>query len=129
MRGLVHRAWKGILALLLAYLLVLQSFVFAATSGRPLAGSADDTPWAAELCSHHGGATGPAGAPGQGPAGDEHCLFCIAGALYVDCAPLAAPQYRDAVFVYTVVPLKAQRLVALLIKASAWPRGPPPAAV
>jgi hypothetical protein len=128
MRWIVHRGWSGIFACLLAYALVLQTFVFAATSGRPVPGSADDTPWAAELCSHHGDATGPAEAPPQGPAADQHCLYCIAGALYVDCAPLAAPQYRDGIFLDTVVPLKARRLVAPLNYASAWPRGPPAAA-
>jgi hypothetical protein len=129
MRWIVHRRWRGIFALLLAYALVLESFIFAATSGRPVAGGADATPWAAELCSHHGNATGPAGAPLQGPAADQHCLFCIAGAVYVDCAPLAAPQYGNGVFVEAVVPLKVQRLVARLHSASAWPRGPPAAAV
>jgi hypothetical protein len=128
MRWIVHRGWRGILGCLLAYALVLQSFIFAATSGMPVPGSADDTPWAAELCSHHGGATGPAEVP-QGPAADQHCLYCIAGALYVDCAPLAVPQYHNGVFVDTVVPLQARRLVALLDYASAWPRGPPAAAV
>jgi hypothetical protein len=128
MRWIAHRGWSGILACLLAYALVLQSFVFAATSGRPVPGSADDTPWAGELCSHHGDATGPAEVPPQGPAVDEHCLYCIAGALYVDCAPLAAPQYRNGNFLDTVVALKARRLVALFNYASAWPRGPPAAA-
>jgi Protein of unknown function (DUF2946) len=120
---------RGILALVLAYALVLQSFVFAATSGGPLPGSADDTPWAAELCSHHGGATSPGEVPPQGPADHEHCLYCIAGAVYVAWVPLGAPQYRNAVFIDTIVPLKAQRLVAPRINASAWPRGPPTAAV
>jgi hypothetical protein len=129
MRWMAHRGWSGIFACLLAYALVLQSFVFAATAGRPAPGSADDTPWAAaELCTHHGDATRPAQAPRQRSAADEHCLYCIAGALYVDCAPLAIPQYLNGLLVDAVVPLRAPRLVALRINKSAWPRGPPLAA-
>jgi hypothetical protein len=129
MRWIVHSAWRGILACLLAYALVLQGFIFAATAGRPAPGSADGTPWAAgELCTHHGDAASPAQAPRQRSAADEHCLFCIAGALYVDCAPLSAPQYLNGLLLDAVAPLKAPRLAALRINKSAWPRGPPLAA-
>jgi Protein of unknown function (DUF2946) len=122
---MLHRDRRGIFACLLAYALVLQSFIFAVTAGRAMPGSADDTPWAAELCSHHGDATGAAGAPSQPPAGDKHCLFCIAGALYVACAPLTTPQYLKKVLGEAIAPLKAPPAVALLINENAWPRGPP----
>jgi hypothetical protein len=46
----------------------------------------------------------------------------------VNCAPLGAPQFSQVEFTSVVWPLMAPRLVALVVNAKAWPRGPPAAA-
>ncbi len=129
MARISHIAWRRVIAGVLAYALALQGFIFALDIGRPAvaADDANGTSWAGfELCSH-GGAALP-GAPAQSPAGDPHCLFCIAGAVYVNCAPPCAPQCSKVVLTNAVWPLAAPRLVARFINEGAWPRGPPAAA-
>ncbi len=127
-----HTGWRRVFAGVLIYAFVLQSFIFALDITRPAFAAADGAngaTWAGfELCSHGGaGATVP-GAPAQGPIGRIHCLFCIAGAVYVNSAPPCAAQYSNIVVTNVAWPLAAPRLVALRVKQSAWPRGPPGAA-
>jgi len=123
-----HSIWRRVFAGLLVYALVLQGFFFAVADGQPAIGAADNAALTGfPLCSHDGSAA-PA-APSQHPAGDNLCLFCcIASAACVNCAPLGAPQFSQVEFTSVVWPLMAPRLVALVVNAKAWPRGPPAAA-
>lgn len=128
----MHRAlgcWRWVFTCFLIYALVSQSFIFAAGIGQPAIGAAQDQGWAGfELCTHGGTGSTLPGTPSQPPAGDNHCPFCIAGAVYLNCAPLGALQYRKVVFADVTWPQAAPRLVALFINENAWPRGPPAAA-
>ena len=123
-----YGGWRRVIAGVLAYALALQGFIFALDIGRPAIAGADATTWAGfELCSHSGVGAAVPDAPAQAPVGDFHCLFCFAGAVYVNCAPPGAPQWNKVVLIDVVWPLTAPRLVALVIHTSAWPRGPPAA--
>jgi hypothetical protein len=125
-----HSGWRRVFACALAYALVLQGLIFAATDIRPAVGTADSAAWAEfPLCSHSGLDPAAPQAPAQHPAGDNLCLFCcIAGAACVNSAPPGAPPYSKVEFTSVVWPLIAPRLVALVVNAKAWPRGPPAAA-
>lgn len=127
-----HRVWRRIFAGVLVFGLVLQGFAVAADMLQAVlggAGGAQDAAWAGfELCTHSSGASALPGTPAQAPAGDSHCPFCIAGAVYVNCAPPGAPQYSKVVLTGAVWPLTAPRLAAFFVNESAWPRGPPAAA-
>lgn len=112
----------------LAYALAVQGFIFALDIGRP-AIAADGAVFAGfELCSHGGGGAALPGTPSQAPVGDLHCLFCIAGAVYVNCAPPCAPLWNKIVLINAVWTSTKPRLIALFVNESAWPRGPPAAA-
>jgi Protein of unknown function (DUF2946) len=122
-----QRGWWRIVAGILIYALVLQGFLFAAGIGSAATAAAGDAQWPGfELCSHGGAAPSPTSP--AAPVGDNHCPFCVVGAVYVDGAPPSAPQYSVMVFTNAVWPLTAPRLVAPVVDASAWPRGPPCAA-
>lgn len=124
-----HRTWRRVFACVLVYALAIQGFVFALDIGRPAVAAANGAAWAGfELCSHGGAGAAVPGAPTQGPIGNVHCLFCIGGAVYVNCAPPCAVQASEAVLVGAAWPSLAPRLVALFVNESAWPRGPPAAA-
>jgi len=130
MARVLHSGWRRIFACVLVYALVLQGFFFAASDIRPAVGAADNAAWAGfPLCTHSGlGSTVPA-APSQNPVGDNLCVFCcIAGAACVNCVPSGTPQYSRVEFTSAVWLLTAPRLVALVVNARAWPRGPPAAA-
>jgi len=121
-------AWRRVIAGALAYALALQSFIFALDIGSS-AFAADGSAWAGfELCSHGNAGATPPGAPAQGPIGNVHCVFCVAGAVFVNCPPPCALQAGKVVLIDAVWPAAAPRLVALFINESAWPRGPPAAA-
>lgn len=124
-------SWRRVIACILAYALAAQGFIFALDIGRSAMAAADDASAKAfaglELCSHSGGTTSPQ-TPSQGPIADLHCLFCLAGAVYVNCAPPCAPQWNkvvaaDAAWLPAAAPLRV-----LAVHRSAWPRGPPAAA-
>jgi len=122
-----HRGWRGVIAGVLAYALVLQGFLFAAAAGPLAGGSADSVAFAGfELCTHGGAGSAPADAPA--PASDEHCLFCVAGAIFMDCAPPSAPNSNTVEFTVAAWSHTTPRLIAFLINQNAWPRGPPTAA-
>ncbi len=124
--------WRRIIAGVLAYAVALQGFIFALDLGHPAAAAADAAnagAWAGfELCTHSGGGAGSPGVPAQVPVGDMHCPFCVAGAVFMNCAPPAALQYSTILLTDVVWPPTAPRLVALFLSESAWPRGPPVAA-
>ena len=125
-----HGAWRRILSCLLAYALALQGCIFAFDMSRS---AIADAPGAAlagfALCSHSGAGAALPGTPAQSPVGDSRCMLCcMAGAVYVNCAPPCAPQFSKVEFTVAVWPLVAPRLVAPVVNAKAWPRGPPAAA-
>jgi hypothetical protein len=132
MARISHRAWRRIFAGVLVCALVLQGFTFAVDILQTAlhdAGGARDTDWASfELCTHNGGASASPVTPAQAPVGDSHCPFCLAGTVYVNCAPLGAPQYSKIELTSAVWPLTAPRLAAFFVNENAWPRGPPAAA-
>ncbi len=126
MRTILHKGWRRVLPCVILYALVLQGFLSAVAVGEPALGAADNAVWAGvELCVHGGDRATLPGAPEQAPTAGIHCLFCIAGAVYVNCAPPSAPRYSRSVLASLVRPLAAPRLVAFLVNESAWPRGPP----
>ncbi len=120
-------AWRRVFAGVLVYALVLQGFLFAggiappatAVDGAPLAGFA--------LCTHDGAGPAAPVAPAQDPA-CTHCIFCVAGAVYLTGAPPSVLQSRKIVLTNVVWPLAAPRLSSFHVNESAWPRGPPSAA-
>ena len=132
MARISHRVWRCIFAGILVCALVLQGFTFAVDILQTAlggAGGAQDTAWAGfELCTHNGGASAFPQTPAQTPVGDSHCPFCIAGAVYLNCAPPLAPQYSKIVLTGAAWPLTAPHLAAFFVNESAWPRGPPAAA-
>jgi hypothetical protein len=127
MARVARGAWRRVFAVVLVYALVLQGFLFAggvapsmiAADGVALDGFA--------LCTHDGAAPATPVAPKQDPA-CNHCIFCVAGAIYLTGAPPSAPQSRKIVLSNVVWPLAAPRLSAFHVHESAWPRGPPTAA-
>jgi hypothetical protein len=125
-----HGAWRRILSCLLAYALALQGCIFAFDLSRSAIAAAPDAVSAGyALCSHSGAGAVVPDTPAQSPVGDSSCLYCcIAGAVYVDCAPPCAPQNSRVEFTVAVWTLVAPRLVAPVVNAKAWPRGPPAAA-
>jgi len=127
MASISNRGWRRIVACLLAYTLVLQAFVFAVAIGHAAAGPADGSAdWAGfELCSHRSDGTASPGTPAQAPVGSDHCQFCIAGAVYLDCAPPSISQFSTIAFTVATWPLAAPQLAACLVNESARPRGPP----
>jgi hypothetical protein len=132
MARISHRAWRRAsqrtIAGVLAYALVLQSFIFALDIGGAANAAETGTVWAGfELCAH-GGTTSVPGIPAQGPDGTIHCVFCVAGAVFLNCAPPGVVQSNKIVLSEAVWPLAASRFVAIPVIESAWPRGPPTAA-
>ena len=82
-----HGAWRRILSCLLAYALALQGCIFAFDMSRSAIATAPDAGSAGyALCSHSG--TAVPDTPAQSPVGDSQCMLCcMAGAVYVNCAP------------------------------------------
>ncbi len=112
----------------LAYALAAQGFVFAFDIGGAANAAETGTAWAGfELCSHSGTTSVP-GIPAQAPDGNVHCVFCVAGAVFLNCAPPGVIQSSKIVLSEAVWPLTVSQLIAIPIIESAWPRGPPAAA-
>lgn len=120
-----QRMSRRILGCVLAYALAVQGLILAFSGGT--VSYPDQTPVFAgfTLC-HHDGTASP-NAPAQAPACD-HCPFCFAGAIYLNCTPPWAPHRSALVVSDAAWPLAAPHLAAFFINASAWPRGPPAAA-
>jgi len=130
MRRVAYGFWRRVLVCALAYALLLQGLIVAWDTAQAAAGTAGDAAFSEfALCSHSGGtgSTLPGTLP-HGPAGDNNCIFCIGGAVYVHCAPPSAAQLIGSIVAEKVTPLAARRLLAVLGNHSAWPRGPPAAA-
>ena len=121
--------WRRVLACALGYALVLQSFLYLAAGCGMGLQAADGASFAElQLCVHDGGAATLPGPSDRGPAGDCHCPFCLACSVYVNCTPPRSPQYAMIVFAGAMIPVGTSRLLAPVLMASAWPRGPPAAA-
>ncbi len=128
MARISHRAWRRTIAGILAYALVVQGFIFAFDIGGAANAAETGTLWAGfELCAH-GGTAGVPGIPAQAPDSNIHCVFCVAGAVFLNCAPPGVIQSSKIVLSEAVWPLTVSQLVAIPIIDSAWPRGPPAAA-
>ena len=129
MPRIAYGVWRRVLVCALAYALVLQGLIVAWDAAQAAVGTAGDATLSEfALCSH--GGTGPTlpGAPPQGPVGDNNCIFCIAGGVYLDSAPPPAGKVIGGIVAGEVTPLAARHLLAVLVHQSAWPRGPPAAA-
>ncbi len=112
---------------ILAYTLATQGFIFAFDIGAANAAETG-TAWAGfELCSHSGTTSVP-GIPAQAPDGNVHCVFCVAGAVFLNCAPPGVIQSSKIVLSAAVWPFTVSQFAAIPISESAWPRGPPVAA-
>jgi hypothetical protein len=127
MRAYWHSGWRRVLSCLLAYALALQGFIFAFDASRPAVAAAPDAVWAGfELCSHSDAGAALPDAP-QAPASHSHCVFCLAGIVYVNSAPPVTPHCGAVVAPTTAWTLVAPELVAFQVNRNAWPRGPPSA--
>jgi hypothetical protein len=113
-----QRVTAGILVLAL----VLQGIAFTLAGARLAAADPTDAAAAFLLCRHDGGSGG--GGPPESPAADSHCIFCLAGATYLD-APAAASACHTITFGVLSWSLSAWRLPGTTVNASARPRGPP----
>ena len=114
-------SWRRFTACILVFALVLQGIAFTLAGAR-LAAEPATTTAGFELCRHDGG-TAEGGAP-ESPAADSHCIFCLAGAAYLD-APAAASEFHTITFAALSWSFSAWRLPAATVNAGARPRGPP----
>lgn len=127
-RGLQNRSRRAI-ACALAYAFALQGFIFALDIGNAAFAAANGVARAGfELCIHGGPAPKQSDVPTQSPTGNVHCILCMAGAVFLNSAPPAPPDYREALLSSAMAPLSVPHLVAVAVIESAWPRGPPAAA-
>ena len=103
----------------------VSSAIAGALSGLS-ADAAVAADWAGfELCRHD--AAAPQQDPG-GPAGDTHCVFCVAGPGFVLEPPAVSTRFCPVELSIAPWPLMAWRLAPATVDASARPRGPPTAA-
>jgi hypothetical protein len=121
--------WRRLTACLLICALFLHGIAFAmagAMSGARLsADGASVADFAAfELCRHEKAATEQPGDPGS-PAGDSHCVFCVAGPGFVLEPPAISSLFHPVEISTVPLPLMAWRLAPATVDASARPRGPP----
>jgi hypothetical protein len=114
-------ALRRLTACALMFALVLQGIAFALGGAGLAAGPANAAAAGFELCRHDGGTAG--GAP-ETPAADSHCIFCLAGATYLDTPP-AALEFHTITFAALSWSFSAWRLPAATVNASARSRGPP----
>jgi hypothetical protein len=125
MDRMVKRArsgWQRLTACVLVFALILQGVAFTLAGARLAAADPTDTAAGFELCRHDGGSAG-GGAP-ENPGGDSHCIFCLAGATYID-APAAASESHTIMFAVLSWSFNAWRLPAATVNAGARSRGPP----
>lgn len=128
MAKLSHGFRRRVFTCALAYALAIQGFIFALQIGGS-AFAADSTAWAGfELCTRNGVSSTPPSLPVQDPLGNIHCVFCIAGAFFLNSPPPSPPPSRELAFTHVGWRLAPVHLAAIFIVESAWPRGPPAAA-
>lgn len=125
MARLSYRLRRRVFTCALAYALAVQGFIFALQIGSS-AFAADGAAWAGfELCTHDGASSAAPAVPSQDPLGNIHCVFCVAGAVFLNSPPPSPPPSRLLVFTDVDWSLPRLRLVAIPVVESAWPRGPP----
>jgi hypothetical protein len=117
----VRSGRQRLTACVLALALGLQGLAFTLAGTRLAATTATDAAAGFELCRHDGGMGG--GAP-ESPAVDNHCIFCLTGATYLDASAAASACHRIT-FGALSWSLSAWRLPGATVNASARPRGPP----
>jgi hypothetical protein len=117
-----RNGWQRLAAGVLVLALVLQGIALTLAGARLAATNPTDAVAGFELCRHNGG-LGGGGAP-ESPAADNHCIFCLTGATYLD-APAAASECGTVRFGALSWSLSAWRWPATTVNASARPRGPP----
>jgi hypothetical protein len=118
----LRNGWQRLTACVLALALGLQGIAFTLAGTRLAAATPTDAAAGFELCRHDGG-MGGGGAP-ESPAVDNHCIFCLTGATYLD-ASAAASECHRITFGVLSWSLSAWRLPGATVNASARPRGPP----
>ncbi len=110
----------------MAYAFALQGLVFALDIGSAAFAAKNGAASAGfELCTQGGSVAAAPRVPDRGPMGNVHCMFCVAGAVFLDSTPPPPPHYHEVLLAGAVTTLSAPHLVTLLINDSAWPRGPP----
>ncbi len=130
------RRWRQLTACLLIYALFMHGLAFAVSSA--VAGAISGAQPSAdvvvaanlagfELCRHDGATPDQPGDPGS-PAGDSHCVFCVAGPGFVLAPPTVSSVFCPVELAIAPWPLVAWRLAPATVDASARPRGPPPTA-
>jgi hypothetical protein len=112
----------------LAYALAIQGFIFALQIGSSAFAAEGPSSAGFELCVHDGASSTAPGVPPQGPLGNIHCVFCVAGAVFLNSPPPTQPPSRQLVFTHVAWRNAPVHLPAIFIVESAWPRGPPIAA-
>jgi hypothetical protein len=118
-----ENGWRQLTACVLVFALILQGVAFTLAGARLAAADPADTAAGFELCRHDGGTAG-GGAP-ESPGADSHCIFCLAGATYLDAPAAAASEFHTITFAVLSWSFSAWRLPAATVNASARPRGPP----
>jgi hypothetical protein len=123
------QTWRKWTACVVIFALFMHGIAFAASSaiaGGMSGPSAVAADWAGfELCRHDG--TAPQHDPG-GPAGDTHCVFCVAGPGFVLEPPAVSTVFCPVELSIAPWPQVAWRLAPATVDANARPRGPPTAA-
>src|ERR1700722_552831 len=113
-----RQRWRRLTACILICALFVHGIAFAmsaamagAPSGAPLsADAASATDWAGfALCRHDNAASEQPGDPG-GPAGDTHCVFCVAGPGFILEPPAISTVFCPVEISATPWPLVAWRL-------------------
>lgn len=129
MLRVARKVLRRVLVCALAYGLALQGLIISWDAAQAALGTADSAAFSEfTLCSHGATASTLPGTLPQGPVSDNNCIFCIVGAVYVNCAPASAPHVVHIIITEKVARFAAPRLLAPLVNQSAWPRGPPAAA-
>ena len=116
--------WRRLIAVVLVHAVAVQALLIA-LGGFSLAGNADQSSPAFELCSHDAnGATSPAKLPDH--SGCTHCTFCFAGAHHAVIGTTPSPFHRVNLAMVVVPWLDdSSGLRRLTRHTIASPRGPP----
>ncbi len=118
--------WRRLIVGALCYALALQSIAIAVAGSRLAADAAGGGDWTiSALC--RSDATLPA-SPADTPhrsAGNDHCVFCVAGGTHLLGAPDSAPLVGTVVFTTVAWPLAAWRLPRHTIRTDSRQRAPP----
>jgi hypothetical protein len=119
-----RRLWRQLIGCAVAYVLVLQGVLLAASGAQVATTVLSGDQQGVELCLHD--APAAPGSPDRHGDGTSHCPFCLAAAHLF----LTAPDTPLGLIVRVTAPapwLPGQAIVAISIATGAHqPRGPPP---